>query len=90
MKDYKNIKKNEDSVIKWIDDLKNSYFNKDIITTLLQAYKYEIHNKTKCKTKKFFNGFEPVKMHCEFTYTTNYFKMNLEIYQTSFVMKEVL
>ena len=25
-------------------------------------------------TKKFFCGFEPAKMHCEFTYTTNAFQ----------------
>ena len=30
--------------------------------------------KTKDITKKFFCGFEPAKMHCEFTYTTNAFQ----------------
>ena len=55
-----------------------SYFifkNKTKIVTLkLFEINILIIIKTKAITKKFFCGFEPAKMHCEFMYTTNAFQ----------------
>ena len=60
------------------------------IAILLEVYKLIFLIRQKAKQKIFLLRLRTRQMHCEFMKTTMHFKMNLEIYQTSFVMKEVL